>query len=146
MRWLFKKMLTEVAGRMCSASPISPKFKQIDPTLSITTFWKSVKDMSKCQLAVLVQLRTEHIALNKHLNRIGKTDTRTHPSAHVAYERTRRSTTSSFDAQHTRLRGEPWYRLQDMMPTTSGGCSPDTILHLLEYVGATKRFARQCEG
>ena len=51
MRRLFKKKLTEAAARMCSASPRRPKFKQIDPTLSITTFQKTVKDMPKCQLA-----------------------------------------------------------------------------------------------
>ena len=75
VRRMFRKRLTAAAASMWRASPRYPKFRQIDPTLSIPSFQRITKDMPKCQSAVLVQLRTGHLALNQHLYRIGKVDT-----------------------------------------------------------------------
>jgi hypothetical protein len=48
MRRMFRKTLIEAAARMWAASPRHPKFRQIDPTLSIASFRKITRDMPKC--------------------------------------------------------------------------------------------------
>ena len=74
VRRSFKKKLTAAAGECWKASPRYRKLARINPTLSIARFRKTVKDMPKHRTAKLVQLWTGHIALNAHLNRIGKAD------------------------------------------------------------------------
>ena len=73
-RRLFKKKLTDAAVRAWAASPRHLRIELIDPTLSLASFWRIVKDMPKHQSATLVQLCTGHIALSKHLHRISKAD------------------------------------------------------------------------
>ena len=75
----FRGKLREAAVQAWKASPRSRKLERIDPTFTLARFRKTIDDMPKDQSAVLVQLRTGHIALNHHLHRIGKADAPTCP-------------------------------------------------------------------
>ena len=144
-RRLFRKKLTDAAARAWAASPRHPKFKQIDPILSLMSFRKIVKDMPKHQSATLVQLRTGHIALSKHLHRIGKADTPVCPCC-----RREEETVIHFLLRcpaHAIARRALFRSVgRDASYVRKLLSNPGTIPHTLEYVGATKRFARQGEG
>ena len=130
---------------MWAASPRHPKLKQIDPTLSLASFRKTVKDMPKHQSATLVQLRTGHIALGKHLHRIGKADTPVCPCCRredetVLYFLLRCPAHAIARRALTQSVGRDASYIRKLLS------NPGTIPHTLEYVGATRRFARQGEG
>jgi ribonuclease HI len=145
MRRLFRKKLTEAAAQMWAASPRHLKFRQIDPTLSIASFRKIVRDMPKCQSAILVQLRTGHIALNKHLNRIGKADSPVCPCC-MRDDKTVHHFLLHCPAHAIARRALGQAAGQDANYIQKLLSNLTAIPHLLKYVGATKRFARQGEG
>ena len=99
---LFKKKLTDAAARAWAASPRHLRIKPIDPTLSLASFQRIVKDMPKHQSATLVQLRTGHITLSKHLHRMAR---QTRQSVRAVGGKRRQSIISSSVAQHMRSRG-----------------------------------------
>jgi hypothetical protein len=141
----FRRKLTEAAAKCWKASPRHQKLARIDPMLTIARFRKTVKDMPKYRSSMLVQLRTGRVALNAHLNRIGKADSPTCQCCRRADE-----TVEHFvlhcpaHAQARRLlaqkAGRDAHSLRKLLS------NPNTIPHLLDYVAATKRFAKQGQG
>ena len=61
---------------------------QIVPDLSCTSYFKSIACLPRKHTSIITQLITGHAPLNKHLHRIGKTDTPTCPSCHEHEETT----------------------------------------------------------
>ncbi|KAG2742523.1 hypothetical protein P692DRAFT_201795598 [Suillus brevipes Sb2] len=53
-------------------SPRYARFKEIDPSFPSKGFAKLAEKLPRCHASLLIQLRTGHIPLNKHLHRISK--------------------------------------------------------------------------
>ena len=141
----FSKKLTAAVNQCCKTSPRYRKLARIDPSLSITHFQKTVKDMLKHQTAMLVQLRMGHIALNVHLNRIGKMDSPTCPCCRRANEAVENFI--MFCQAHAEAqRALGWVASRDAHSLKKLLSNPGTIPHLLDFVMATGRFTRQLEG
>ena len=141
----FRRKLTEAAARTWATSQRYRKFSHIDPALSIANFRKTVKDMPKQKSATLVQLRTGHIALNAHLHRIGKADTPTCLCCRRANE------TVEHFILHCLAHAIPRRRLQRKVGRDAHNIQkllsdPHVITHLLDYVTATGRLAKQGVG
>lgn len=117
------------------------KFRRIDSTGTTAAFQKLTKDMVRPQAALLVQLRTGHVALNQHLHRIGKIDSPTCPRCgqmpetvdHVLLRCT------SYQTHRSRMEiilGRKGQSIQYLL-TAKKAMKP-----LFEFLAATKRFTK----
>jgi hypothetical protein len=80
------KKLQDVWRARWRVSPRYGKISKIDPSFPFTKYQKAAAKLTRSQTSVIVQLRTGHIGLNKHLARIKKADSPLCPSCHVAEE------------------------------------------------------------
>ena len=68
----FAKRTKQLHQYIFSASPRARLANKIDPSLPSTKFIKAVAELPKRHASILLQLRTGHMPLNKHLYRITK--------------------------------------------------------------------------
>jgi zinc-binding in reverse transcriptase len=120
----------------------SPRYKQMektDPTTPSCRYVDLIMDLLRKIASILLQLRTGHAPLAKHLNRIGKSDSPIcpdcqqsketvqhfllHCTAHQAARQTLRNSTGGRDINITKLL-----------------TTPKTLLALFRYVAVTGRF------
>jgi ribonuclease HI len=73
-RMAYTKKLKRKAKKAWEASTRYERIKDIDPSLPSSSFRKLVAPLSRKHASVLIQLRSGHIPLNKHLHRIGKAE------------------------------------------------------------------------
>lgn len=72
-----KAYITERAQQQWAISPRHRKMQQVAPNLSGKSYSALTEGLSRKQAALLFQLRTGQIALNKHLHTIGRAETPT---------------------------------------------------------------------
>lgn len=84
----FMKALKDKTKRMFKKSPRYGKVSRIDPSLPPATFRRDTAHLPRRNTSILIQLRTGHIALNRHLHRINRADSPECPSCHGASETT----------------------------------------------------------
>ena len=70
----FTKCNKQLHRKVFSSSPRARIANKIDPTLPSPHFLKAVAELPKRHASILLQLRTSHVPLNKHLHRISKVD------------------------------------------------------------------------
>ena len=75
--WRFKKESKREAKEFFAKSPRAENVLNIDPSMPSAAFAKLTSKLTRRHTSLLVQLRTGHIALNKHLSKIGKATTPT---------------------------------------------------------------------
>jgi hypothetical protein len=80
------KMLKGIWRTRWLRSPRFSKLSKIDPSCPLSKFQKATAELTRAQTSVLIQLRTGHIGLNKHLARIKRSDTPLCPSCRLAEE------------------------------------------------------------
>ena len=68
------------------ASPRYGRISKIDSSFPFSKFQKASSTLTRAQSSIIVQLRTGHIGLNKHLARINRSDTPLCPSCKLAVE------------------------------------------------------------
>jgi ribonuclease HI len=66
--------LSDRAARWWRSSPRFNRAKLVDPDLPSKKFIQATKDWPRLHTSILLQLRTGHAPLRKHLHRIGKVD------------------------------------------------------------------------
>jgi hypothetical protein len=74
------------ARAIFAKSPRAPFALEIDPTMPSATFLKITKNMPRRHTSLLIQLRMGHVALNKHLHKIGKADSPLCPACQSTQE------------------------------------------------------------
>lgn len=120
-------------------SPRCDRLRRIDPTLPSNKFLKLAGTLPKQQTSLLIQLRSGHAPLNKHLFRLGKAD-----SARCSCG------TDDETVIHFLLRCPNWNRarapLRRAFPPSNLQLrtllnDPDALTHLFDYIKATGRFA-----
>jgi len=70
----YHRKLKCTAIKQWQQSPCYHHMKAIDPTLPSSAFCKFTAELSRKQAALLIQLRSGHVSLAKHLHHIGKTE------------------------------------------------------------------------
>ena len=70
----FASQTKALKKKIFESSPRAPSSHKIDPTLPSGNFLELVDDLPKRHAAILFQLRTGHVPLNKHLHCISKVD------------------------------------------------------------------------
>lgn len=78
--------LKRQASNLWTLSPRRAKLLKIDPGFSPKSYPRLTKNLSKPQTSLLTQLRTGHIGLNHHLNRIGRADSPRCPECNAPHE------------------------------------------------------------
>lgn len=68
------------------ASPLAARMDRIDPDMPSKTYGKVAERLPRRQASILIQLRTEHVPLQKFFFRIQKEDTPTCPSCRTTRE------------------------------------------------------------
>jgi ribonuclease HI len=134
-----QKALKRRAREIFAKSPRAQIAHKIDQTMPSAAFARLVAGMARKQAALLIQIRTGHVALNKHLFRIGKTDSPTCAACRGADE-----------TVHHFLFRCPAYRTQrDGLEKTlrRGATAVNTLLAkpkamkgLFKYIHETRRF------
>jgi len=74
VRQTYHRKLKRTAVKQWQQSPRYHRMKAIDPTLPSSAFHKLTAELSRKQAALLIQLRSGHVPLAKHLHCIGKTE------------------------------------------------------------------------
>lgn len=72
IKQMFNTSINEEAKTVLCNSPRSDKFREIDPSYPSNRFRKLADGYPRKHAALLIQLRTGHIPLNKHLHRISR--------------------------------------------------------------------------
>jgi ribonuclease HI len=125
---------------LLTSSPRFLRLTEIDRTTPSNRFRKLVDKLPRRQASLLIQLRTGHISLNKHLHRIGKSET---PQCPACHERT--ETVMHFllqcpahSAHRTTLYSNLRYRSRSISHLLS---SPKALPHLFKYISDTGRLS-----
>ncbi|KAJ8588234.1 hypothetical protein M405DRAFT_264463 [Rhizopogon salebrosus TDB-379] len=126
-------------NRMWRKSPRYARTNRIDPNLLQRSFIKLTANFPKRLTSLYMSLRSQHIALNKHLHRIGKIE-----SPHCTHCPQTEETVHHFilDCQH--------YQRQRHILTCALGrkasslpyllSDPDATPHLVRYINGTRRL------
>ena len=77
-----KETLKQEAIEACRKSKVFPKLHAIDPSTPSKNFVKIAHALPRRQAAMLIQLRSGHAPLNKHLHRMGKAESPLCPACH----------------------------------------------------------------
>ena len=77
-----KEILKQEAIEACQKSKVFPKLHAIDPSTPSKNFLKIVHALPRRQAAMLIQLRSGHAPLNKHLHHMGKAESPLCPACH----------------------------------------------------------------
>ncbi|KAG2029191.1 hypothetical protein BDR03DRAFT_881577 [Suillus americanus] len=80
IKQVFRTTTNREAGTALENSPRYAKFKEIDPSFPSNHFNKLADDYPRKHATLLIQLRTGHIPLNKHLHRISRSPSPTCPA------------------------------------------------------------------
>jgi len=75
-----------ILKRQFESSPRCQRLHLIDPSMPSSRFRKDTIDIACWQALMLIQMRTGHILLQKHLNRIGQVSSLTCPACCTADE------------------------------------------------------------
>lgn len=122
------------------ASPRYARTRRIDPSLPSNKFLRLAGTLPKSRTSLLVQLRSGHIPLNRHLFRLGKVDTARCPTCGTEDE----------TVLHYLLRCPTWRRARAPLRRAFSPSNlqmrtllndPDSLPILFDYVKATGRFA-----
>ena len=70
----YTKKVQKWSAKWFASSPRYHHMRQIDPSMLSSKFRKDTCDLTCRQMSLLIQLRSGHVPLNKHLHRIGKVD------------------------------------------------------------------------
>jgi hypothetical protein len=121
--------------RIWRKSPRFAKINRLDPNILNRSFVKLTSTFPKRLTALLIQLRTQHIPLNKHLHRLGKVN-----SPHCPHCPTREETV------HHLLIECPQYRRERHQLSNALGREATSIPYLLSDPKAMPHLVRYING
>ena len=136
----FQQSINAEARTVQSSSPRSIKFKEIDPSFLSNHFTKLADEYPRKHAALLVQLRTGHIPLNKHLHRISKSPTPLCPSCEEREESVHHFllTCPTYARQRATLQAVLGTRAHNLRDLLNG---EESIKEVLKYIARTKRLS-----
>jgi hypothetical protein len=114
---------------------------KIDKSLPSNKFIKLTAKLSRNQTSMLLQLRTGHAPLNKHLHRIGSIESPTCPACEMEDETVHHfiATCPARDRMRRKTLSTLGRRARSMQTLLT---DPKAVPHLLAYVKATGRFKK----
>jgi ribonuclease HI len=139
LRQTFSSELNNRWKEIWKRSPRHNRLSEIDPTMPSDGFRRLTRELNRAQTSIIIQLRTGHIALNKHLHRITKADSPTCPTCGQDDE----------TVHHYLFDCPTWKHERWSMGRTMGRDSKSArrilnsqrgIKATLKFVGQTKRF------
>jgi len=133
------KVVKTKAKACFERSPRCQKIWQIDPSTPSARFRKDTQGLPRRQAALLVQLRTGHVPLQKHLHTIGKAESPRCPACHAANETVVHYLLMclAYARQRKALEGA----LQRAARSTSTLlANPKAFPHLFKFIYGTRRF------
>jgi ribonuclease HI len=133
--------LNRQARNIFAKSPRAPFAHEIDPTMPSAAFARITKDMPRRHASLLVQLRTGHIALNKYMHKIGKTNSPICAQCQNAQETVHHYLfrCPAYNEQRKRME-KALKRGANSIRTLLGGHK--AMKHLFRYIHDTKRFVK----
>jgi ribonuclease HI len=139
MRQAFGSELHQMWRNRWITSPRYTRMAQIDDKLPSKKFHKTLAGLTRAQSSLLIQLRTAHIPLNKHLHRIKRSPTPVCPACNRADETVHHFLFDCRAHEHARSRlrhtlGRKSKSLTDLLGT------PESMKTLMEYVARTERL------
>jgi len=136
----FRKLLHKEASEMFAKLPRYHRMHSIDPSMPLNQYCQLTAELSRSKQALLMQLRTGHAPLNKHLHRISRSKSPLCPKCHQEDE----------TVKHFILTCPRYNRLRDTHFHTlgRGACSlkylftsPKALKPLFLFIAATQRLA-----
>jgi ribonuclease HI len=123
------------------ASPRYSRATKTDSSFPFTKFRKAADGLTRAQTSILVQLRTGHIGLNKHLARINKSESALCPTCSLSEESVHHllfECPSHRNARHhlTKALGRKASSLKFLLNNKKG------ISEVLKFIGRTGRLRR----
>jgi len=124
-----------------AGSPWHPRLSQIDPSMPSNGFRKLVSELSRAQTSILIQFRTGHVPLSKHLFRINKASSPACPSCQQDEE----------SVHHFLFDGPTWRHDRWLMGQALGSKAKSAdyifgsqkgVAELLKFVGRMGRLKR----
>jgi hypothetical protein len=83
---VFRAKLRQKWRERWTTSPRYERLKDVTEDFPLSNFRRITKNCTRAQFSLLLQLRSGHIQLNKHLHRIGKTERPICPNCNAAIE------------------------------------------------------------
>jgi ribonuclease HI len=121
------------------ASPRATRLETVDPTFNPRQYMQLITKLPKKHAAILIQLRTGHIGLNAHLNRIRRTDSPLCPCCRRQDE----------TVEHFLLHCPAHHAARSTLTDRTGPDSrnikkllakPEYLPHLFRFIAATERM------
>ena len=134
-----------IKSRICfESSPRCQCLHYIDPSMPSSKFRLDMMDVEHWHTSMLVQLRTGHIPLQKHLYRIGHADSLTCPACQLAEE-----TVHHYLMTCPAYNGH-WRRLESRLRRAAKSirvllANPKAFQDLFRYIRDTRRFGNTAE-
>jgi hypothetical protein len=135
-----KKIKQEVKT-IFAKSPRARHTHEIDPSMPSAAFSKLTSDMPRRHASILVQLRTGHVGLNKHLHKIGKAESPLCPACQKTIQTDHHFLfrCPAYDGQRRKMERE-LKRGAKSMKTMLGGHK--MMKHLFRYIHDTRKFEK----
>jgi len=130
------------AQRYWKGSPRYQRISRIDSSLPSSRFLQLTCPLSRQQASLLLQLRTGHVPLNKHLHRIGKAPSPMCPECRVEEESVLHFLLTCPTQTRRRLRAP----LENAMGRDARNLgwiltNPKALPHLFKYIQGTRRLS-----
>jgi hypothetical protein len=135
------KKVKQEARTIFAKSPRARHAHEIDPSMPSAAFSKLTGDMPRRHASILVQLRTGHVGLNKHLHKIGKAESPLCPACQKTDETVHHFLfrCPAYDRQRRKIERE-LKRGAKSIKTMLGGHK--TMKKLFRYIHDTRRFEK----
>jgi len=133
------KALKEDATRVLRESPQWRKLRHVDSTMPSNRYRKMADSLSRKHSGLLIQLRTGHAPLNKHLYNIKSADTPICPACEDAHETVHHFLLSC--PVYERHRRDLFFKLRrGSRSLATLLANPNAIKHTFKFIGKTGRF------
>jgi ribonuclease HI len=133
------RTLKEGAIRILRESPQWRKLQHVDPTMPSNQYRKMADSISRKHSGLLIQLRTGHVPLNKHLYNIKSADSPICPACEDAHETVHHFLLSC--PVYERHRRDLFFNLHRGSRSLATLLSnPKAIKHTFKFIGKTGRF------
>jgi len=136
-----KRERKDAGKRASENSPSYNRISAIDPRFQPARFKKFADQLSRRHLSLLVQLRSGHVPLNKHLNRIRRAESSICPSCGMQTETVHHflMVCPAYERQRRQLETQIGIRNARSIKTLLS--HPKAIPYMFNYVYDTRRFA-----
>lgn len=139
MKTCHHRKLAERAATMWKKSPQCKRLKDMGPSLPSRKYLELIETLPRKHAAILIQLRSGHAPLKKHLYRIGRSESPLCPACRQHPE-----TVHHFLHMCTTYAGErrEFYRAAKITSSRKHTIlsSSKTLKHLFRYIARTRRF------